>query len=175
MTVLTVATDYVLWLFSWLLLSSRPSVLWHYRLGIRKSIWAVKIVEWWGVGVVICLQRGPSSENVCSLSLAQQLGTHYHKTFAKSQDNNIFKRHLKLYFFNLIFTCRPFSALTLLVGWQEEHPACKKTEWWGAGVVIYLEWGADLHMAQLIPLQLTVSCFSKIQIGFYLSGTGSPG
>ena len=27
-----------------------------------------------------------------------------------------------------------FSALTLLVGWQEGHPACKKTEWWGAGV-----------------------------------------
>ena len=32
-----------------------------------------------------------------------------------------------------------FSALTLLVGWQEEHLAFKKTEWWGAGVVIYLE------------------------------------
>ena len=29
-----------------------------------------------------------------------------------------------------------FSALTLLVGQQEGHPACKKTEWWGAGVVI---------------------------------------
>jgi len=23
-----------------------------------------------------------------------------------------------------------FSALTLLVGRQEGHPACKKTEWW---------------------------------------------
>jgi len=42
----------------------------------------------------------------------------------------------------------------------------KKTEWWGAGVVICLEWGADLHMARLMPLTLTVSCFSKIQIGF---------
>jgi len=29
--------------------------------------------------------------------------------------------------------------LTLLVGRQEGHPACKKTEWWGAGVVICLE------------------------------------
>jgi len=38
-----------------------------------------------------------------------------------------------------------FSALTLLVGRQEGHPACKKTEWWGAGVVICLEQGADLH------------------------------
>ena len=41
-----------------------------------------------------------------------------------------------------------------------------KTEWWGSGVVICLERGADLHMFQLMPLPLTVSCFSKIQIGF---------
>ena len=33
-------------------------------------------------------------------------------------------------------------------------------------MVICLERGADLHMAQLMPLSLTVSCFSKIQIGF---------
>jgi len=33
-------------------------------------------------------------------------------------------------------------------------------------VLICLEQGADLHTAQLIPLPLTVSCFSKIQIGF---------
>ena len=58
-----------------------------------------------------------------------------------------------------------FSALMLLVGWQEGHPACKKHEWWVAGVVICLDRGADLHMAQLMPLPLTVSCFSKIQIG----------
>jgi len=42
----------------------------------------------------------------------------------------------------------------------------KKTEWWDAGVVVRLEQGADLHMVQLMPLLLTVSCFSKIQIGF---------
>jgi len=71
-----------------------------------------------------------------------------------------------------------FSALTLLVGQQEGHPACKKTEWWGAGVVICVEQGADLHMAQLMPLPLTASCFSKIQIGFtflVLAHPGSPG
>jgi len=33
-------------------------------------------------------------------------------------------------------------------------------------VVICLKRGADLHMAQLMPLPLTVSCFSEIQIGF---------
>ena len=32
-------------------------------------------------------------------------------------------------------------------------------------MVICLERGADMHMAQLMPLPLTVSCFSKIQIG----------
>jgi len=45
-------------------------------------------------------------------------------------------------------------------------------------VVIYLEQGADLHMAQLIPLPLIVSCFSKIQIGFTFlvpADPGSPG
>ena len=65
----------------------------------------------------------------------------------------------------------------LLVGRQEGHPACKKQRW-GAGVVICLEQGADLHMAQLMPLPLTVSCFSKIQIGFAFlvpAHTGSPG
>ena len=59
-----------------------------------------------------------------------------------------------------------FSALMLLVGRQEGQPACKKLQWWGAGMVICLERDADLHMAQLMPLSLTVSCFSKIQIGF---------
>jgi len=68
-----------------------------------------------------------------------------------------------------------FSALTLLVGRQEGHPACKKTEWWSAGVVVRLERGADLHMAQLMPLPLTVSWFSKIQIGFTFLVPAYPG
>ena len=45
-------------------------------------------------------------------------------------------------------------------------------------MVICLEQGADLHMAQRIPLPLTVSCFSKIQIGFTFlvpAHLGSPG
>jgi len=58
-----------------------------------------------------------------------------------------------------------FSALMLLAEHQEGHPACKKTEWWGADVVICLDQGADLHMVQLMALPLIVSCFSKIHIG----------
>jgi len=68
-----------------------------------------------------------------------------------------------------------FSALTLLAGGQK-GPV--KTEWRGAGVVVCLEQGADLHMAQLTPLPLTVSCFTKIQIGFTFlvqALLGSPG
>ena len=54
----------------------------------------------------------------------------------------------------------------------------ESTEWWGAGMVICLEQGADLHMAQLMPLPLTVSCFSKIYTGFtflVVAYPGSPG
>ena len=45
-------------------------------------------------------------------------------------------------------------------------------------MVVCLERGADLHMAQLMPLPLTVSCFSKIQIGSTVlvpAHLGSPG
>ena len=45
-------------------------------------------------------------------------------------------------------------------------------------MVISLERCADLRMAQLMPLPLTVSCFSKIQIGFTFlvpADPGSPG
>jgi len=70
-----------------------------------------------------------------------------------------------------------FSGLTLLVGRQEGIRPVKKLSggmlaWL---LVICLERGADLHMAQLMPLPLNVSCFDEIQIGFNLSGAGSPG
>ena len=45
-------------------------------------------------------------------------------------------------------------------------------------MVVCLERGADLHMVQLMPLPPTVSCFSKIQIGFTFlvaAHLGSPG
>jgi len=52
---------------------------------------------------------------------------------------------------------------------------CGSKAHWGAGVVICLERGADLHTAQLMPLPLTVSCFSKIQIGFAFPVPAHPG
>jgi len=68
-------------------------------------------------------------------------------------------------------------AFTLLVGWQEAY-VLSKTELSGAGVVVCPERGADLQVAQLMPLLLTVSCFSKIHIGFTFlvpAHLGSPG
>ena len=42
-------------------------------------------------------------------------------------------------------------------------------------MVICLDRVADLHMAQLMPLPLTFSCFSKIQIGFTFLVPAYPG
>jgi len=49
-----------------------------------------------------------------------------------------------------------------VAGRNQQEPACKKQS---GEVLACLEQGADFHMAQLMPLPLTVSCFSKIQIG----------
>jgi len=71
-----------------------------------------------------------------------------------------------------------FVAVELLVGWQEWHLICKKTEWWGAGMVICLEQGTDLHISQLMSLPLTISCSSKSRLvllkWFCFSGAGLP-
>jgi len=54
-----------------------------------------------------------------------------------------------------------------------------KIELWDAGMLICVRRGIDLHMAQLMPLPLTISCASKSRLvlpsWFYLSSTGSPG
>jgi len=54
-----------------------------------------------------------------------------------------------------IFAAFCHSALKLLVGQQECHPACKKAEWWDAGMDMCLGQGADFHLTQLMPLPLT--------------------
>ena len=67
-----------------------------------------------------------------------------------------------------------FSALMLLVGQQEGYPVCKKTEWWGAGVVMS---GAKCRLAYG-PADATATHCLLLKWNpnwFYLSGTGSPG
>ena len=59
------------------------------------------------------------------------------------------------------------------LGGRKGIRSVKITDWWGTGVVICLERGADLHMAQLMPLPRTVS--SKSQIGFTFLVPAYPG
>ena len=91
----------------------------------------------------------------------------------------------QLYLFRIyFFYLRCVEGYTVLsVLWRcwlggRKGPACKKT--WVVGYWHGYLSGARcrLHMAQLMSLPLTVSCFSKIQIGFtFLVPThlGSPG
>jgi len=72
-------------------------------------------------------------------------------------------QNLNLYKYNVLQQRIAYSALTLLVGWQEGHQASKKLR---GGLLAWLSVCSELHMAQLMPLPLTVSCFSQIQIGF---------
>jgi len=65
-------------------------------------------------------------------------------------------KNLANHFYHIASIIKPFSALRLLVGRQEGHPACKKLS---SGVLAWLPvWSEVLnHMAQLMPLPLTVS------------------
>jgi len=82
---------------------------------------------------------------------------------------------------NICCSCVFFVCLQCFdaVGWAAGRASSLiKTERWGAGVVVCLEQDANLHMAQLMPLPLSGSCFSKIQIGFTFlvpAHLGSPG
>ena len=61
-----------------------------------------------------------------------------------------------------------FSVLTLLVGRQEGHPACKKLS---GGVPAWLSVWSKAQTC----IWPTVSCFSKIQIGFTFLVSADPG
>jgi len=65
---------------------------------------------------------------------------------------HVYKLYLLTYLHLACLQC--FDA----VGWVAGRASgLQKNEWWGVGVVICLERGADLHMFQLMPLPLTVS------------------
>jgi len=55
------------------------------------------------------------------------------------------------------------QCIAVLVGWQEGHLARKKLSG-GMLACLCLGQGADLHMAQLMPLPLTISCSSKSRL-----------
>ena len=103
----------------------------------------------------------------CLVSLIRRRSKVHHNIHQHTHTNEARSQKLNILHYILYEQVRcAASALTLLVGRQEGHLACKKIEWSGAGMVVCLERGADLHTAQLMPLPLTVFCFDKIQIGF---------
>jgi len=84
-------------------------------------------------------------------------------TFLVSQFLSQLTIHGPICFFSFLFSFLAFSAFTLLVWYQEKHPACKNwvIRCW---IIICLERGANvLHMVQLMPS--IISCFIKIENG----------
>ena len=119
---------------------------------------AARAVPGWCVGRV--RHPAPRQTTVCVESWRGRLRRHHQQP----KPTRLHRRQGQSTLFTYLLYYA-FSALALLVGRQEGHPACKN---WVVGcwrcMVICLERGADLHMARLMPLPLTVSCFSKIQI-----------
>ena len=78
--------------------------------------------------------------NCSSLSTASLHSEHASTTTALSTEKPVaIGKSTPINVLMICSGCIAFSALTLLVGQQEGHPACKKTEWWGAGVVVWSE------------------------------------
>jgi len=102
--------------------------------------------------VVVCLERGADFHMAQLMSRPLTVSC-----FSKIQIGFTFlvpadpgspgKRVIKRVYVCIYYCTTNFSALTLLVGQQKGHPAYKKLSVSGAGVVICLERGADLHMA----------------------------
>jgi len=66
-----------------------------------------------------------------------------------------------------------FSALTLLVGWQEGHPACKNGNGKGRQCLVQMEW-RPARWSVCLPLLCNLPLHhDKVQK--FSSGTGSPG
>jgi len=140
-------------------------------LGGRKGIRPVK-AEWWGAGVVICLEQSADLHMAQLMPLPLTVSC-----FSKIQIGFTFlvAAHLGSPGKGPLNGC-VCVCMCWLGGRKGIRPV--KTEWWGAGMVICLERDADLHMEQLMPLPPSVSCFSKIQIGFTFlvqAHPGSPG
>jgi len=74
-----------------------------------------------------------------------------------------------------------FSALMLLVGRQEGHPACKKTEWWDVGMVVWDEvqtciWLSRCHCHSLSLAPVNPDWFTFLVFTFLVpADPGSPG
>jgi len=72
----------------------------------------------------------------------------------------------------LSFSASAFSALTLLVGWQEGHPACKK---WGGWWRLALVSPDGVAPSRMVGVSASVNLPLHHKVQTFSSGTGSPG
>jgi len=87
-----------------------------------------QVVESYGA-LQQCRQQQTAADVACDLKLRPYSGVEVCAVYCDCKHFTVI----------IHFSFQAFSALMLLVGWQEGHPACKRTEWWGAGMVICLE------------------------------------
>jgi len=64
-----------------------------------------------------------------------------------------------------------FSALTLLVGWQEGHPACKNGGWWRLALVS----PDGVAPSRMVGVSASVNFPLHHKVQMFSSGTGTPG
>jgi len=118
-------------------------VLWRCWLGGRKGIQPVK-TEWWDSGIVICLRRG------ADLHMAQLMPLPL-TTSCSSKSRLVLPSVLMP---SVLWRC-----------WLGDRKGIWPVKNWVVGCWRgYLGWGADLHIAQQMPLPLTVSCSSKSRL-----------
>jgi len=117
--------------------------------------------------LMLTFPRCPGLNNLLSKSI-------FHSSCSVTSYNYLVRFWLQYIFYYVVSVFLPSKLWRCWLGGRKGiRPV--KTEWWGAGMVVYLEQGADLHMAQLMPLPLTVSCFSKIQTCFTFLAPAHPG
>jgi len=95
-----------------------------------------------------------NDEPACSMEDVIQLLQLLSAIASDTQSTGVTLDFHVLHFIFYLHVSSAFSTSTLLIWQQEGHLACKK-HLWGAGAVICLGEGADLHMMLLMPLPLT--------------------
>ena len=143
------------------------------------EFWALWSTKFWTQFVTsACLLYWNSQSKQPAKSVKWENTVHIPQQMTNSRTQFLLQRLDWLFDFDIIADRVPSVLWRCWLGARKGIRPVKKHDWWGAGMVICLERRADLHMAQLMPMPLTVSCFSKIQIGFTFlvpAHPGSPG
>ena len=84
-------------------------MLWHCWLGVRKSIRPVTI-EWWGVGVVICLEQGADCLHMVQLMPLHPQTASFYASFKSRLVLSFWYRHTQV-----VLEKRPLNGCSVVV------------------------------------------------------------